>query len=209
MVGAFLRTKDEEQWHQVLVKLAAHTSLSRLIVPNSTWQLCGHLLVDEVGVEVWHAWESESCRSFRSYLSGGRVLVGANGRGGRESKTMIDGKIRCVCGAKCSERQVASAGLRPLSLYALIHFRVVLQSRKKNYALPIAMIYSLFCCLLLREERLQEIGLLIDANSKDMRPLDASSRRRHIRRVSQNIITPLQSKTKITNCSTRVGTLCR
>lgn len=36
MVEAVLLTKDEEEWHQVPVKLAAHTSLSRLIVPDRT-----------------------------------------------------------------------------------------------------------------------------------------------------------------------------
>lgn len=51
-VEAVLLTKDEEERHQVSVELAAHTSLSRLIVPDGTLQISGLMLVNVLQVEI-------------------------------------------------------------------------------------------------------------------------------------------------------------
>lgn len=51
---AVLLTKDEEEWHQMQIKFAAHTSLIRLIVFQGTLQLSNLMLVNAVQVEVGH-----------------------------------------------------------------------------------------------------------------------------------------------------------
>ena len=49
-----LLTEDEEERHQVPVKFAAHTSLSRLIALDGNLQLSSFLLVNAVQVAVRH-----------------------------------------------------------------------------------------------------------------------------------------------------------
>lgn len=51
---AVLLTEDEEERHQVSIKFAAHTSLSRLIALDENLRLSSFLLVKSVQVAVRH-----------------------------------------------------------------------------------------------------------------------------------------------------------